>query len=671
MKQINYYLFLLALLMSATFQGKAEGTRPATVIITAGQSNADGRVPNGLLPQHVKANGYQYCQWSYGSGEYSGKGEFKPFYPWIHGMSNHDSWGFDAIVYYRIEQLLKERFYVIKESLGGTSIDTLCKSRKQMHWCADAAWLSRNRAADKGGKSLLKALTENIGACIDKQLSTLPQGYDIKVMLWHQGESDIAQAARYHDNLHDVVAYVRNYLVKKTGKHEYAHLPVVCGTYAKKGRGYDKQVVDALYRLAKEDANFHVVDVSDATLLSDNIHFDAKGAELLGNRVFDVLADKSIITRPEEFCWYDGGTHVSYTISKNVSPVVATAMQMWGEDMKDVTGATLRKEGAGAKVRIVQMDKDKGATKWLKSAGIDVARLSRLKDAFQIKTHNGQLIVAGSDGRGTAYGILELSRMAGVSPWKWWADVKPEKRQRLTVAADLNTLQSPSVEFRGIFRDVTLMAVPKVHLSDLTITTRNSGEVSVDTKVANSDKNTTVSHVILDAKGKKVGTDKVENPNLWTAETPYLYTLLTTLSRKGKTLQTFEHKFGFRELTIEGYVIKLNGQPIKLRGVTCHSTDPKTAKVVSEELTLRGIVLTCNAAVAGEGPKFARTAFPVIAKKTGTVSGDFYLYRIDKTKTSQLLRMLFDAPQQVAPPFHPFETQYDTYLMRFEDICGE
>ena len=230
--------------------------------------------------------------------------------------------------------------------------------------------------------------------------------------------------------------------------------------------------------------------------------------------------------------------------------------------------------------------------------------------------------------------------MAGVSPWKWWADVKPEKRQRLTVSADLNTLQSPSVEFRGIFRDVTLMAVPKVHLSDLTITTRNSGEVSVDTKVANGDKNTTVSHVILDAKGKKVGTDKVVNPNLWTAETPYLYTLLTTLSRKGITLQTFEHKFGFRELTIEGNVIKLNGQPIKLRGVTCHSTDPKTAKVVSEELTLKDMRLMKEASV-------------------------------NYIRTPQLLRTLFDAPQQVAPPFHPFETQYDTYLMRFEDICGE
>ena len=149
----------------------------------------------------------------------------------------------------------------------------------------------------------------------------------------------------------------------------------------------------------------------------------------------------------------------------------------------------------------------------------------------------------------------------------------------------------------GIFRDVTLFAIPKTHLSDLTITTKNSGEVSVDTKVANGDKSTTVSHVILDAKGKKVGTDKVVNPNLWTAETPYLYTLRTTLSRKGKTLQTFEHKFGFRELTIDGKILKLNGQPIKLRGVTCHSTDPKTAKVISDELTLKDMRLMKEASI--------------------------------------------------------------------------
>ena len=126
----------------------------------------------------------------------------------------------------------------------------------------------------------------------------------------------------------------------------------------------------------------------------------------------------------------------------------------------------------------------------------------------------------------------------------------------------------------GIFRDVELMAVPETHLSDLTIRTKNTGEVRVETSVVG--KGAVVTHEILDAQGRLVGTDRVDSPHLWTAETPYLYTLRTTLNKKGKTLQTFHHKFGFRELTIDGNVLKLNGRPVKLRGVTCHSTDPAT-----------------------------------------------------------------------------------------------
>ena len=153
----------------------------------------------------------------------------------------------------------------------------------------------------------------------------------------------------------------------------------------------------------------------------------------------------------EDLCWYDNETHISYSLSKNVTPVVTTALEMWSEDMMDVTGTRPRRKGTGAKVRIVQLDSDKGAAKVLKEAGIDVERLRKQKDAFCIKAHGQQLIVAGSNGRGTAYGILELSRMAGVSPWKWRADEKPERRERLALPADFHTMQSPSVEYRGIF----------------------------------------------------------------------------------------------------------------------------------------------------------------------------------------------------------------------------
>lgn len=179
---------------------------------------------------------------------------------------------------------------------------------------------------------------------------------------------------------------------------------------------------------------------------------------------------------------------------------------------------------------------------------------------------------------------------------------KKVKRQQLAMRVitvfpgsdfDYNDDWAPS----GIFRDVTLMAVPRIHLKDLTIRTRNTGEVSVKTEIANARKNTVVKHEILDANGQSVGTTKVDNPHLWTAETPYLYTLRTTLFEKGQLLQTFEHKFGFRELTVEDNILKLNGQPIKLRGVTTHSTDPVTVKVIDEASILRDMKLMKEASI--------------------------------------------------------------------------
>ena len=158
---------------------------------------------------------------------------------------------------------------------------------------------------------------------------------------------------------------------------------------------------------------------------------------------------------------------------------------------------------------------------------------------------------------------------------------------------DYNDDWAPS----GIFRDVTLMAVPETHLSDLTIHAKLSGEVSVDTEITNAKKGTTVKHEIYDMQGNMVGTSKVDNPQLWTAETPYLYTLRTMLMQKKDTLQVFTNRFGFRETTIEGNVLKLNGKPIKLRGVTCHSTDPVTVKVINEESILRDMKLLKEASV--------------------------------------------------------------------------
>ena len=61
------------------------------------------------------------------------------------------------------------------------------------------------------------------------------------------------------------------------------------------------------------------------------------------------------------------------------------------------------------------------------------------------------LVIAGSDKRGTIYGIYDISREAGVSPWYWWADVPPRKSSELYVSAGDHLSGEPSVKYRGIF----------------------------------------------------------------------------------------------------------------------------------------------------------------------------------------------------------------------------
>ena len=61
------------------------------------------------------------------------------------------------------------------------------------------------------------------------------------------------------------------------------------------------------------------------------------------------------------------------------------------------------------------------------------------------------LVIAGSDRRGTAYGVFELSEAIGVSPWIWWDDVAPLHRDALLIGAGAHTQGPPSVKYRGIF----------------------------------------------------------------------------------------------------------------------------------------------------------------------------------------------------------------------------
>ena len=147
--------------------------------------------------------------------------------------------------------------------------------------------------------------------------------------------------------------------------------------------------------------------------------------------LFALLLAESVVARQQgQVVWFDGRHPITYSVPADVEPVVTTALAMWKDDMRQVTGM----EPVAAKKATVRVVPGKGAA-----------------DGFCIYVKGGQIVVEGNNGRGMAYGLLELSRMAGVSPWIWWGDVVPERKAQLVMDSAFRTEQQPSVTYRGIF----------------------------------------------------------------------------------------------------------------------------------------------------------------------------------------------------------------------------
>lgn len=89
---------------------------------------------------------------------------------------------------------------------------------------------------------------------------------------------------------------------------------------------------------------------------------------------------------------------------------------------------------------------------------INVTGIRGKWEAYQLQTVSkpdphidNALVITGNDKRGTAFGVFELSRQMGISPWHWWADVPVKMRPSLYVKKGLYRYGSPSVKYRGIF----------------------------------------------------------------------------------------------------------------------------------------------------------------------------------------------------------------------------
>ena len=155
----------------------------------------------------------------------------------------------------------------------------------------------------------------------------------------------------------------------------------------------------------------------------------------------------SVQGKQKEFILQSGQT-VTIACCNSEKLVVRTSLEMLGRDIRTVLSATTELNDKVGAIVVGTV----GQSNLINETGIDLSALKNKKQAFLLTvSQDGKLVVPGSDSQGTAYGILEISRLFGVSPWEWWADVTPEKRETFRLSSKFRELQSLSVEYRGIF----------------------------------------------------------------------------------------------------------------------------------------------------------------------------------------------------------------------------
>lgn len=145
--------------------------------------------------------------------------------------------------------------------------------------------------------------------------------------------------------------------------------------------------------------------------------------------------------------------------------VVGTAVGLLASDIEKVTGRVPSVSGNGSvpeSCRYAVIAGTLGHSSLIdalvRERKIDVSSISgdweryavRLVEA-PLKGVRRALVVVGSDRRGTAYGLLSLSRVIGVNPWYWWMDAPVEHRNSICLSVNAYDAATPSVKYRGIF----------------------------------------------------------------------------------------------------------------------------------------------------------------------------------------------------------------------------
>ena len=164
----------------------------------------------------------------------------------------------------------------------------------------------------------------------------------------------------------------------------------------------------------------------------------------------------------DRYVLYDGGAAPAIVHDDAGAPPLSKAADMLARDLAALTGKTptvaRTLPAAPAPVVVIGLATSPTVARLLKANGIDPSPIAGKWESYGRAVVNlpggtgrTALVIFGSDVRGTIWGVVDLSRALGVSPWQWWADVTITPRDRLTTDGALFFSKPPSVKYRALF----------------------------------------------------------------------------------------------------------------------------------------------------------------------------------------------------------------------------
>ncbi len=143
-------------------------------------------------------------------------------------------------------------------------------------------------------------------------------------------------------------------------------------------------------------------------------------------------------------------------VDDNDFTVVKKAAALLQQDIELVTGKKIplvnnAVQATANTIIIGTVEKSSLIKQLAKQKQINTKAISGKWEGYIIQTVAKGLVIAGSDRRGTAFGVFELSKQIGVSPWYWWADVPAKKQEQVFINSHVFITDAPKVKYRGIF----------------------------------------------------------------------------------------------------------------------------------------------------------------------------------------------------------------------------